>query len=61
MFKKSLKVSSNNPLSGKDCSKMKKKLSEIYDSESVEAIFSINKKIISHKISGSTLIVYTND
>ena len=46
MFKKSLKVSNNNILSGKDQSKMKKKLSEIFDSESVEAIFKNNKKIM---------------
>jgi translation initiation factor 2D len=61
MFKKPVKVSAQNQLSGKDRKTMKNKLSETFDEGCVDKIFNLNDKIISCKISGSKMIIYNGN
>lgn len=61
MFKKPVKVSAQNQLSGKDRKTMKNKLAETFDEACVDKILNVNDKIISCKISGSKMIIYNGN
>lgn len=61
MFKKPVKISAQNQLSGKDRKTMRNKLAEVFDEACVDKIFSVNDKIISCKISGSKMVIYNGN
>ena len=61
MFKKSIKVSSNSLLSGKDKKKLKQDLSTVYDKASIEHLFDNNEKITCSKVSGSKVLLYLTE
>jgi hypothetical protein len=61
MFKKPVKVGAQNQLSGKDKKAIKNKLVNQFDPETVDKLFATNDKIICNKISGSKMLIYTND
>lgn len=61
MFKKPVKIGGQNQLSGKDRKVTKTKLSEIFDNDSVEALFANNEKIISTKVSNSKMLIFNGD
>ena len=61
MFKKAVKVSAQNQLSGKDKKTIKAKLIDYLNEACVEKLFAMNEKIISCKISGSKMLIYTGD
>jgi predicted ribosome-associated RNA-binding protein Tma20 len=61
MFKKAIKIGAQNQLSGKDKKTIKSKMSEIFDGEAVECLFSKNEKIISAKVTGSKMLIYTGE
>ncbi len=61
MFKKPVKISAQNQLSGKDRKTMRNKLAEVFDEACVDKIFAVNDKIISCKISGSKMVIYNGN
>jgi len=62
MFKKPIKVSSNNSLSGKDVKKIVADLSKFLDPVSVSALLEQNKPVITiNKLSGSKMVLYSID
>jgi translation elongation factor P/translation initiation factor 5A len=61
MFKKPVKISAQNQLSGKDRKTMRNKLAEVFDEACVDKIFNVNDKIISCKISGSKMVIYNGN
>jgi translation initiation factor 2D len=61
MFKKPVKVSAQNQLSGKDKKVIKSKASESLDNECVDKILSSNEKIICCKIQGSKMLIYNGE
>ena len=58
MFKKAIKVSAQNQLSGKDRKSIRNKLVAHFDTPCVEAIIAKNDKINCNKISGSKMLIY---
>ena len=61
MFKKAIKTSTHNLMSGKDMKKLKKDLCKLFDSDSVTKFFENNDKLSCDKLSGSKILMYTND
>ncbi len=61
MFKKPVKVSAQNQLSGKDRKTIKNKLASLFDEESLDVLFTKNDKIICNKISGGKMLIYISD
>ena len=61
MFKKPLKVSTRNILGGKDKKSLKKELSVLFNSKSVEHFLETNEKINCEKMQGSKIVVYSTD
>lgn len=61
MFKKPVKVSAQNQLSGKDKKTMRTKLIEAFDETCVDKIMNLNDKLVSCKISGSKMIIYNGN
>ena len=61
MFKKAIKVSAQNQLSGKDKKNIKNKLVNLFDSNSIETLIAKQDKLLSNKISGSKMLIYIGD
>lgn len=62
MFKKAFKVSSHNAISGKDKKKLVTDLKKLYDDESVSVLLETgDPAIVSDKVSGSKMVVYSLD
>jgi translation initiation factor 2D len=61
MFKKPFKTAGQNQLSGKDKKSIKNKMLAIFDTESVEKLFSTHDKIICNKVSGAKMLIYVTD
>ena len=62
MFKKTIKVSSHNVISGKDRKKLCADLKKLYDDQSVTLLLEKgDPAITSDKISGSKMLVYSID
>jgi len=60
MFKKTLKVSSSEALTGKDKKKLISDLSKFFDVDSTKALIEKNDPIVSkNKLSGSKMVIYT--
>jgi hypothetical protein len=61
MFKKAVKVSAQNQLSGKDRKNVKNKLATLFDEPTLETLFNKNDKIVCNKISGSKMLIYMTE
>jgi translation initiation factor 2D len=61
MFKKPLKVSAQNQLSGKDRKTIKNKLVAQFDPPSIETALAAHDKIVCSKIAGSKMLIYIGD
>jgi len=60
MFKKTLKVSSSEALTGKDKKKLISDLSKFFDVDSIKALVEKNETIVTkNKLSGSKMVIYT--
>ena len=60
MFKKPIKFSSSNTISGKDRKKIRKDLSKNFNNESVDQLFINNEEIIVEKVQGNKMHIYRN-
>jgi hypothetical protein len=61
MFKKPIKTSSDNLISGKDKKKLKADLGKLYDQKSVDHLIDSNKELSSQKVSGGKMVLYVNE
>jgi predicted ribosome-associated RNA-binding protein Tma20 len=61
MFKKAIKISGQNQLSGKDRKIMRNRLVELFNEECIDKIMNINDKIIACKTSGTKVIIYNGN
>ena len=58
MFKKPVKISAQNQLSGKDRKTINKKLSTQFDPVCIEALLAKNDKLTCNKVTGSKMLIY---
>ena len=61
MFKKALKISAQNQLSGKDRKNLRNKLSIQLDPKCVESVMTTHEKISCNKVTGSKMLIYMGD
>lgn len=61
MFKKEIQISSKHQLSGKDKDKLRTKLGEYYDKETIEYIFSKKHNIWLEKVKNGTKSIISTD